>query len=85
MFLFTFKSECFHGIKKTGCCSSGTAEAGYVAANIWVNQAVWIIKLLIAISKKSVFHGKTKHFNINVYYPRKEQNNVEIMLVLQNK
>lgn len=35
----------------------------------------------IAISKDSVFHGKTKHFNIKLYHLREEQKNGEIMLV----
>ncbi|WZY88683.1 hypothetical protein YC2023_045418 [Brassica napus] len=35
----------------------------------------------IAISKDSVFHGKTKHFNIKLYHLREEQKNGEIKLV----
>ena len=35
----------------------------------------------ISISKNLVFHGKTKHFNIKLYFPREVQNQGDMQLL----
>ena len=72
-------------------------EAEFVAANqaIWLKKILSDLNLVqedntkifvdnqaaIAISHNPVFHGKTKHFNIKLYFLRKVQKNREVILL----
>ncbi|RDY09032.1 Copia protein, partial [Mucuna pruriens] len=77
--------------KKQEIVAQSTAEAKFIAATGAVNQALWLKKILcdlhmqqknkteffatIAIANNPVCHGKTKHFDIKLYFLRKMQQN----------
>ena len=82
--------------RKQDNIAQSTAEIEYAAIIAAVNQAIWIRKILtdLHINKleptkiyvdnqayNPVFHGRTKHFKIKLYFLREAQKEKEVILL----
>ena len=101
-YCFSFGSGMFSwSSKKQDIVAQCTAEAGYVATTVAMNQAIWLRRILadlhmeqkeptqilvdnqaaISISNNHVFHGRTKHFKIKLFFLREAQREGEVKLI----
>ena len=96
-YCFSFGSGMFSWCsRKQDNIAQSTAKIEYAAITAAVNQAIWIRKILtdLHINKleptkiyvdnqayNPVFHGRTKHFKIKLYFLREAQKEEEVTLL----